>query len=1781
MDIKRDASDKHKGIKLQKLRAIKLAFDTIIANPKTQFHVAIESDGDVFIYSDNRKFIEENKNYESKNFSFFSHQILNTLVYFLDYWLKDTVNKSPNVIFSFYSTNSISKEYSTEKVKDLNIKLPEKPILELLVNKEWDLENTLVEICKKAILKEYEKQYKGKNNKYLILEEFSNDEWKSFFSQVVWNFEMPANDDLENEVLILIRKYATIKNINIDSKEAFIQAMLRQRLEDKQDEGDTANRYLTDESLELIFHQIANQPINKSMYKYVDFDYKIFVQNIKDFTSSFLKEKYFSVNNKKDLPKFLYRNVKKHNSEIKIQTSHLEETRPDNLIKNVIVGDIDSFINDVKPIFLFGEIGSGKSSIIAQYVIDKNNEDNLCLLIPVNSIKGKVTSDFISLFECINQFINSNILVQVAFFNFEFIINNRPVTIVLDGLDELNNHEARYVLRHLEKLNKDYSEITIIATGRPIELQSIINFNDWNCLTTIELTENEVLEILKNEAIAANIPEEHVTNDAIKRLDFLKSRNELSLLAKTPLVVCLLRDFLTERVEDETLGTLMYKVLLKRLEWDEIDLKTNYFNFFNEFPTAIQRENIIAIIAEKIFLSQTKQIKDVQLSQIIIDSLENVENKNKIIPETILFYKNLFLQLNGNSFSFISQPLLEIAYSLKLAENIKDKSFFIDISDHNWRSLSFAIAVNRLKGYAIELNKSIFKILKKLLVYEDNIPIAAIIVSESKNSELAKLFISEISKLEFRPIKTWSKGSFFGEPDTYSPYAIAETIHLAGDSGFNWYFEEYLNPIHPIHSSEESQIKAILGSYFFIDKFSLNETKKSKLINIVDYHLGARSQSCSYFIPLFVLIAPEKFDLKTRCIMLAQLLHHRLYNSKCKELLLLESKQGNKNLVLDALEIVISNQDENKDETLSFWLNTCDNFDEINKTIVHKIIKNISNGKYKLYDELILKLPENDLITYLRYCVLIDNDVSEFAAILLYSKFNERDFYLITRPLLSKTQFYDIKHNDRKKILDDLLLNNPLISLKFLLTYIPKRKNSKDEIQETYIYYFNKVLKNVDEIHKQEFLYVVNKLPEYPILSRYPEIRNSYKELVNSKPQYLDFLKEATQHLDFRLRFNANSILLACFPENAKKELENIIFSASSRIFDRDEWFRFCLKLNYSDDVLNYLKSILPDLPALSRYYALFILYYQNVFLSEDNLNELIEGLTGEAYFFDLGDPFKPQHDIKRLGKQNEFYPELINILDGNEFDKASRAAGILIDYHFEKLSYYELGKAYVYICESWERNLYNFDKYKKELFDKKEFLEGFDAANKIFENKFGKASLLKLYKNTIIDSKDLWLDFIKKLIYDDKFPDNYKIELFYKWLITLRKKTPSITSEAGIAAKDLLTYPAVKDDHKFKSLYPYFYLIADEFGTLDKKEIENILLNYECSDDIAVSFLSKLGYIPNDFRPDHFLSSHIKIFSENKTIKISKNDPKEIEKIFFDTETIPNNISEYIESIILFDLYTNEELTAIEQKGNIACFVVSIIRFCRNEGLTFKTILNAINEVGWPYYRNVLTQTFRESLFIIKEKLLDSKESLDRYILELKEDVDNKKRMIGNPVVDNFQELFQLEAPIEFKYLNILFDELINSPYSFNLNLMNNIFYFITNKLKEEDSDLLSLEVEKRIKVLTSNYSRKGLNDEVIPLLWMFSLISFYLEKEEKEYSSLGFLKGLESIFIMNADRNYNISENKKVVMRGRELMLYSNIIYEKIPSSIFQQVIINGSLTGTPEIKAICIMLKGFVKN
>lgn len=1782
MDIKRDASDKHKGITLQKLRAIKLALETIIKNPKAQFHVAIESDGDVFIYSDNRKFIEENKNYESKNFSFFSKQILNTLIYFIDYWLKDSVNKSENIVFSFYSTNNISKENNTKKTKNLGIdSLPNEPILQLLQSGNWKEEDNILEICKKAILSEYEEQYNGKNNHYSMLEKFSEEDWRKFFSQIIWNFGMPNDIDLEKEIKQTISRYGEIKNIDVEGKEVFIEAMLRKRLEDKQNEKDISQRYLTDESLELICYQIKNQPIDKNLFRYIDYDYKEIVENINIFTYNFIKDKYFSVNNNHyNLPVFLNRKVKYHTSEIKIKINHLEETNPELITKNVIVGEIRDFIDDLKPTFLFGEIGSGKSSIIANFVLEENKNDNLSILIPVNNIKGKISSDFSSLFLCINTFINSNITNKDPFFDFEFILNNRPIQIIFDGLDELANNEVRYLIKHIEKLSRDYSDLIVIATGRPIELQSIINFNDWNCLTTIDLTEDEVFEILKNEAIANGFEVTEAIEDSKRRLEFLKSRSELALLSKTPLVVCLIRSFLSENLYEETLGTLMYQILLKRLKWDEVDLKSNYPHYFEAFPEEIQRENIIAKIAEEIFISESRRITEIKFKQIVNDNiLENINKRNQIISEAILFYKNLFLQLNDNYYSFISQPLLEVCYSVELSEKINNSSFNLNIDINTWRPFSFSIAINKLKnGITNELKSVINKSLDELLFVENNVPIAAIIVSESKTVECAKYFIEKLTKLSFRPLRTWSNDSLWGEPDTYSPFTIADAINLSENDGIDWFFEEYLNPKHPIVHYEESLIKAILGNIFYLKKFNIEDGYKTKLIEIVNYHLAARTMACQYILPVICLVIPEKIEKEYRSTMLLKLLSERIYFERSKELIELEIDSGNTDAIINSIETMALKDDNRNGEILLLHLRLFKDNNQINKTIIDKIFTLSIEKDFSLLNSLQNHIDEKILKSYLKFSVLNNTKISDYAAILLFRNYQEKNLYLIARPLLEKTNLYDKNTEERKKILDAVLFKSPNDSLDFMRTYRPKRTGFKGELMEIYIYYFNKLLMLSEDIYKNDFFYIIANHPDYPILSRYSEIRNSYKDLLLNKPQYRDFAKEATKHIDFKIRSNANSILLVCFPEEAQEELENVIYMASNRLSGIDEWLRFCMKLNYSKIALENIRSKLNTFPDLSKIFALFILYHQGIKLTEEEIDILILGLLGKGYMFDIGNVFKIENDLKRVSAQSEFFSKIVKILHEGDLPLAKKAGSILSSFHYGKLSKYELGKVCVYDCEEWERNLYSLEKNQIKLFEDADFLKGFDEANALILEKTGKESNLSLYKKVIINKENLWADFILKLTHTDSHIDDSKLELLYNWLLSLRKKDSNYTDKVGDSIVELLSYPAIIENISYNSYFPYYSLIASEFSA-NKLNLENVLSEYRCKDDLQVAFLYRLGFVPDNFRAEDY-KSYLDLFSLNLSSIVVKRSKEDVDKVFLDSEILPDSTPSFMESILFFEIYSNDELRKKAEMSKMTAIVASMIVFCRDEKTNFVTILNAFDKTGWYFRRDTLYGIFGEALFIIKEEMLKENGAKEKYIADLKKNIHNEKDEISNNIVDNFRELFSLDAKIEIDDFRVLFNKLLHTPYSLKLDLMNIIFNHIINELELEDYNVLSKEVENNIKILMNNGFRHGFEDAITPLLWMFSLISFFIDNEQRDYSVFGFLKGIESIFIISTDREYTNTKSEKVKIGSRDLFLHSENIYQKILPKIIKEVLVEGIKYGEPEIRSLCLMLQAFSK-
>lgn len=80
--------------------------------------------------------------------------------------------------------------------------------------------------------------------------------------------------------------------------------------------------------------------------------------------------------------------------------------------QDVITGEIGSLINSSKPNFLFGEIGSGKSSLISQFVIDQTLLlERTVIFIPVSYLKGRITLDFEPFLAVVENFVNHNVML--------------------------------------------------------------------------------------------------------------------------------------------------------------------------------------------------------------------------------------------------------------------------------------------------------------------------------------------------------------------------------------------------------------------------------------------------------------------------------------------------------------------------------------------------------------------------------------------------------------------------------------------------------------------------------------------------------------------------------------------------------------------------------------------------------------------------------------------------------------------------------------------------------------------------------------------------------------------------------------------------------------------------------------------------------------------------------------------------------------------------------------------------------------------------------------------------------------------------------------------------------------------------------------------------------------------------------------------------------------------------------------------------------------------------
>ncbi|MEN6461642.1 MAG: hypothetical protein ABFC94_09775 [Syntrophomonas sp.] len=290
--INREAGDKEKGPRLQKMRAALLLLNALSENDQAHIYCAIEYVGDIYISrtskNDSSDYLEENKNYnEERTFTLNSHEVLNSLVYFLDFWIEKYM--SNNVHFGFYTNINYGKENNTDLIKKSGFKLPKCPLLKILMDKQHQ---TFLPLITFLIINEYEKQYADKPGMgYLeTIRKFDNNVWDSFLISIEWNFGEPDEQQLQD---IIIKKIRSSKDfdVSLEGKENYILRSLLDLLDERQTYSDPTKRFIHASEVRVLFLDLKTGELPLIDPVFLEWDKLKKEQNDK----RILKEKLLSV----------------------------------------------------------------------------------------------------------------------------------------------------------------------------------------------------------------------------------------------------------------------------------------------------------------------------------------------------------------------------------------------------------------------------------------------------------------------------------------------------------------------------------------------------------------------------------------------------------------------------------------------------------------------------------------------------------------------------------------------------------------------------------------------------------------------------------------------------------------------------------------------------------------------------------------------------------------------------------------------------------------------------------------------------------------------------------------------------------------------------------------------------------------------------------------------------------------------------------------------------------------------------------------------------------------------------------------------------------------------------------------------------------------------------------------------------------------------------------------------------------------------------------------------
>jgi hypothetical protein len=1196
-------------------------------------------------------------------------------------------------------------------------------------------------------------------------------------------------------------------------------------------------------------------------------------------------------------------------------------------VRPIFLGDA---MRTTRRSLLLGDLGSGKSTMAATFAIEsqERNQNAIALLVPAKmlppgihaeNLRWPSVKEFIS---SISSFVNDQVFPAASDFDLQALLNSGlEVAILIDGLDEVSLSVAREIVERLGQVVDHWSTVQVLATGRPIELAGL-DHSRWQLSVPFPIQDDDKHQLFVEEAIADGKDSDSAISAASLALNRLRSTAELYLMADTPLFCRLLFDGLQSGTEygTETLGDLLYQLLTKRLtDWAASDQKVSLTPQFDaEYPDAGSRMRLLSDLVGA--LDRNRSIREEEARSRLDALLPTVADvsKAKLTDQALRNFQSAGLVvLEGGRFELSLRSFDDLCRGYAIANAAQtNPARLLSVDQAEWRSLAFAATVVRRMGWLGQVRPALCDCIRDILSKTKHVPAAAYIVAESQDHALAICFIEKLAELGRRPL-------WFSYDDPIWPQAaqaIAESLRLASDQGFDWFFREYLDPQYPFVFAGSQLTEEVFNRWAALHIGKLTSKQQTDLTSMIFPHASADSHQASSLIPVLALFLPQEFEAEKRLRYCIRLLESPLFRDAAEVVIRGEIDKGERDRVLALFPATISNGDGAQNATLLYLsLYNGRPATQIVRSVItqkrgrrpdRQHLHTVEKLKERLGDEL-----------FQRYCrwYLFEGDtaLSAGAAIQLFD-LGERRLALLASPLIQA--LHDGGYLPQaEEILAELIAGEGHEATRVLATYIGETQHDGLGGHSGWWRLLFRFIHDPNLRGPELLVHCMRGVGEF-LMTRYPEIRNSFRELVLS-PQYERFraaLHDALNDAEPEIRHGAAMVLISSDPEMEGQALEIVVRFKSHRSHGAwFEWERYCLTLKFGTSVLSYLQSRLPFFSGAARVFALAILVQNGIELDDAQFREFIEGALTTFYGTPIADSVSHSERIQKA---------LLNIADTDNEEAARKAAELLLGQAKEKLDTEHYVRCRVLTLDGSEWRNPEFAVELARMRDYPEYaaLVVYEAEKQV-QRGFRHSLIEQIYEAQ--KNPSLWEDIVWNGICTPS--PGSRIGAHGQWILEFMLKVPDSRPGIGKAARKFLFDPRILQRFNTDESSSWLALLAHEGGELSAEELGTVVDRIDPIDKCAfVPLVTRLGRAPGNTRPRHPSYSALPPINQSEQITPETATFDRFLEFARPGGHFHPNFCSLIEQSLYNDPFSEEQLQDLAKRGEHGTLVAIVLAF-------------------------------------------------------------------------------------------------------------------------------------------------------------------------------------------------------------------------------------------------------------